>query len=397
MVEDLGRLVSLLLVQPVADLKRIGCVGAADKLLHVGEAIGLGVSVDQLCIDEHVLVLGAGHDQVAHQLLEVLLPRGGLDDLRVVGGVLGLQVGLDRLWHLVAVQLRLAELVPHGAFVAAGGKLHGALDVLDVRQERLHGLGVHVALLVDDERLLEEVVLSQRDRGDVWAIVVVQAVDVVHDARLVGLDRRQDQEVLQVLVLAEIGVVQDYFLKELDQLGGKLGFYEGLHGDGDLVRIRRLWQRSAHDLVDDLAPLLIVLVEHHRPEVGALALNEVARLQPEEPVLVGHVHELLVAGAPGALVGRVREVRVAILAVLSDDGGVVEGVGLQELLGVAVRVDVDHRDSIVQVGVLVALRHPRLEPRQQQAQAVPLLDLDHERLDGAGRANVLEQVLDEVL
>ena len=55
------------------------------------------------------------------------------------------------------------------------------------------------------------------------------------------------------------------------------------------------------------------------PQLEALALHEVARLQAVQPVLVRHRDELVIARAPGALVRRVREVRVAVLAVLADD------------------------------------------------------------------------------
>lgn len=40
--------------------------------------------------------------------------------------------------------------------------------------------------------------------GDVRTVEVVQAVNVLHHALAVGLDGRQDEEVLQVLVLREV-------------------------------------------------------------------------------------------------------------------------------------------------------------------------------------------------
>mmetsp|Transcript_1325 Transcript_1325/g.3676 ORF Transcript_1325/g.3676 Transcript_1325/m.3676 type:complete len:568 (+) Transcript_1325:983-2686(+) len=397
-VEQLRGLEVLLLVQAVANGQAVRRVGAADELLHLGQAIGLGVRVNELGVDHLVLCLGASHDQEAHQFLVVLLPLGRLDDVGEVARVLGLQIRLDGLWDLSALELRLAQLVPHGAVVDPRRELRGAVDGFDVGEQGVHGLGVEVALLVDQEGLLVEVVrLAQRNLGDGGPVVLVEAVDVVHHARLVRLDRGEDQEVLQIPVLAELRSVHHDLLQELDELVGELGRDESLDGARDFLGVPGVLQRSADHLVDDLAAVLVIWLEHQRPELWVLALDQVLGLQPEQAVLVRDVDQLLVAGAVRALVGRVREVRVAVLAVLPDDGGVVEGVGLQELLGVAVRVDVDHRDAVVQVGVLVALRNPRLEPRQQHAQAVPLLDLDHERLDGAGRSHVLEQVLDEVL
>ena len=90
----------------------------------------------------------------------------------------------------------------------------------------------------DGDRLLEEAILAQHDRRDARAFVVVQAVDVIHDPRLVGLDRHPDQVVLQFLALAGIRVVQDDLLQQLDQDGGELGFDEDPPCDGDLVRVR---------------------------------------------------------------------------------------------------------------------------------------------------------------
>mmetsp|Transcript_25740 Transcript_25740/g.76640 ORF Transcript_25740/g.76640 Transcript_25740/m.76640 type:complete len:1065 (+) Transcript_25740:1273-4467(+) len=398
-VEDLGGLVGVLVVQLVAHRLGVGGVRAADELLHVPEAVRLGVAVDELAVDELVLLRSAGHQKEVDQVLVHLLALRGLDDLHVVAGVLGLEVGLDGLRDLTVLELRLAELVPDLVVAAAGGELVRALHRLDVVQQRLHGLGVEVALLVDQEGLLvEQVRLPEGDLGDLGAVVVVKAVDVVHDARLVGLDGREDEEVLEVPVLAEVGrLVEDDLLQKLDELVGQIGADEGLDGRGDLVRGGGLRQGRAHDLVDDLAAELVLRVEHDLPELRALALDEVARLQPEEAVAVRDVDELLVAGAPRALVGGVGQVRVAVLAVLADHGGVVERVALQEGVGLAVRVDEDLGHGVVQVGVLVALGGARLQPRHQDPEAVPLLHLLDEGAHGARGADALQEVLDEVL
>ena len=61
----------------------------------------------------------------------------------------------------------------------------------------LDGRGVDVELLEDGEGLLKELV-ADGDVGDVGGVVVVQAVDVLHDARAVCLDGRQDQKVLEI-------------------------------------------------------------------------------------------------------------------------------------------------------------------------------------------------------
>mmetsp|Transcript_102832 Transcript_102832/g.290759 ORF Transcript_102832/g.290759 Transcript_102832/m.290759 type:complete len:976 (+) Transcript_102832:1169-4096(+) len=397
LVEDLGRLVRPLVVQAVTDALHIRGVRAADKLLHVAQALSLRVGVDKFGVDQLVLGRDPGHEQVAHELLVVLLALRRLDDLHVVGRVLGLEVRLDGLGHRAVLELGLAELVPNRALIATCGELLRPLNVVDVGEQRLHRLGVEVALLVDQERLLVQPVrIAKRDLGNLRPIVVVQAVDVVHDAGLVRLDCRQDQQVLQVPVLAEVGVVEDDLLQQFDELIGQVRTDESPDRGRDLVRVLGLWERSAHDLVDHVAPVLVLGLEHVGPELGALALHKVASLQTEEPVSVRHVDELLVAGTPCALVGSVGKVRVAVLAVLAHGRGVVEGVVLQEGLRLTVGVNVDLGDAVVQVGVLVTLCHPRLEPRQEHAQAVPLLHLSNEGLDRASRTDILQQGLDEV-
>mmetsp|Transcript_98646 Transcript_98646/g.299391 ORF Transcript_98646/g.299391 Transcript_98646/m.299391 type:complete len:702 (-) Transcript_98646:1272-3377(-) len=253
-------------------------------------------------------------------------------------------------------------------------------------------------LLVDQEGLLVEPVgVAQRNLGNVRPVVAIEPIDVVHDAGLVRLDGSQDEQVLQVPVLAEVGVVEHNLLQKLHQLRLQVGADEGAHRGGDLVRILRLWQSGAHDLVDHAAAVLVLLGQDQGPKVGALTFHEVACLQTEEPVPVCDVHELLVASAPGPLVGSVGKVRVAVLAVLAHSGRVVEGVVLEERLRIPVGVDVNLRNTVVQVRVLVAFSHPGLEPRQEDAEAVPLLHLRHEGLHRAGGADVLQQRLDEVL
>ena len=61
----------------------------------------------------------------------------------------------------------------------------------------LHSGCVDVKLLEDSECLLEELV-ADGDVGDVWGVIIIQAVDVLHHTGTVRLYGRQDQQVLQV-------------------------------------------------------------------------------------------------------------------------------------------------------------------------------------------------------
>mmetsp|Transcript_7994 Transcript_7994/g.24161 ORF Transcript_7994/g.24161 Transcript_7994/m.24161 type:complete len:827 (-) Transcript_7994:2764-5244(-) len=349
LVQDFRGLIRLLVVQPVADALHIRGVGAADEFLHLAQAVGLGVRVDELGVHHRVLGALAGHEQEPDQILEKFEALRGLDDLLVVRGILGLQVRVDGLCDLAVLKLGLAELVPDGAVAAAGSEFLGPLQGLQVHQQGVHGLGIEAVLLVDEEGLLVEAVgLAQGDLGNLRTVVVVQAVDVVHHASLVGLDGCQDEQVLQVFVLAEVrGLVQHDLLEELDEFVGQVRADEGLDSGGNFLGIRGLWQRGGDDLVDDLAPVLVRRAQDQVPQLGALALDQVARLQPEEAVAVRDVYKLIVALAPAALVSSVGEVRIAILAVLADDCRIVELVGLEEGLRIPVGVDVDLGDAVV--------------------------------------------------
>ncbi len=90
--------------------------------------------------------------------------------------------------------------------------------------------------------------------------------------------------------------------------------------------------------------------------------------------------------------------RIALLAVLADHLTLVELVLPQELLGiqVAARVDVDLGEGVVDGGVLGALLHPRLQQRQHQLHAVPLLHLEHELVNAELPAHGHDRLRDHV-
>jgi len=61
----------------------------------------------------------------------------------------------------------------------------------------LDGGRVHFKLAEDCESFFVQLA-ADSNVGDVRRVVVVQSVDVLHHSRPVGLDRRQDQQVLQI-------------------------------------------------------------------------------------------------------------------------------------------------------------------------------------------------------
>ena len=74
----------------------------------------------------------------------------------------------------------------------------------------LDGRRIDFKLSEDCERLLEQFV-ANGDVRDVGGVVVVQSIDVFHDTRSVCLDRRQDQQVLQIPEIIKGGEFILYF------------------------------------------------------------------------------------------------------------------------------------------------------------------------------------------
>ena len=288
------------------------------------------------------------------------------------------------------------------AFAAALG--------LAVLEQHFHRLRLEAKLLVNLKSLVEHLV-ADRDLAHRRAIKVVEPRDVVRDAALVGLDRGDDEQILQVVVVGEGRVGHQHnLLEQLDQLRLQARGHKGLDRDGDLLRVAALGQRGGHNLVDQRpAGLLGILGQHLGPQLGVGALDDVARLRLEQRVGGRAAHELVVALPPA--VGHAREMRVALLAVLAHGAGVVVGVGGEEVLGVgaggrgrgrgrgaatagsgAAAVDEDLAQRGVHPGVLGALGHQLLQEGRQQPEPVAPLDLLAERVDGNQGADREDEV-----
>mmetsp|Transcript_20370 Transcript_20370/g.72036 ORF Transcript_20370/g.72036 Transcript_20370/m.72036 type:complete len:1359 (-) Transcript_20370:1324-5400(-) len=390
--------------QAVAHRLDLRDVAARDEDLEVAQALRLRQRVHQLRVHEALLELLARHLQEAHQ---VVVLAGGLRGGRHVlvrGRVVGLDEGVDGGLHLARRELRARQPAPHLRVVDTVGELERAGQVADVVDEHARSLDVVVELLVDGEGLLEELVLlAHGDLGDLGPVEVVEALDVLHSAALLrvlavaALDGRQDQQVLQVLVLGEVAALQHQLLEQRQQLVRQVRLHERLDRVRHHLGVLRLRQRRAAHLVDHAAAVRVVRRQHTRPQLLVLALHEVARLILEQPVGVRHLDQLLVAAARAAAVRDEGEERVELLAELADDGRVVVRVVREELLRVLVLHDVDLADGVVRVRVRRALRDALLQELLQQAQARARLDLLDERADGALRAHAGDERLDEVL
>ena len=116
----------------------------------------------------------------------------------------------------------VCRTAPTSGLVASRSEVLGALEQLIVGKEGVHGNAVPAALLVDGEGFLVEMVrVAKRALRNLRTVMAVKTVDVVHDTRLVGLECRQDEEVLQV--------------SQLYELVGKLCLDDGLDGGRHLA------------------------------------------------------------------------------------------------------------------------------------------------------------------
>ncbi|KAI3480029.1 hypothetical protein L1887_57805 [Cichorium endivia] len=309
---------------------------------------------------------------------------GDLDDLVVVGRVLGLDVRVDGVLDAQGRRAAPCEARPDGGLVELVGVLLAAVDGDNVLDEHVHGVLVLLGLGEDAEGLLVEAVVDG-DLGDLLDIIAVEAVDIVHHLALVGADGGEQQEVLEAAVVAERRRLEDDLFEQLDELVRQVGGHEGLDGGRDVVRVGGLGDGGGGDLLDELAAM------------GP-------RLVLEHGVVVGDGDQLIVAEALG--VGDVGEVGVALLAVLADDARVVEVVFLEEGLGVVVAVDGDLGEGVVERLVLGAGLDLGLEEGEDELEAVALLDPSTssstgmgpaaDDLRGARRVDALHVDLDEV-
>ena len=269
-------------------------------------------------------------------------------------------------------------------------------------------------------------------------VVVLELGDVAVDLGRVGADSSEHKELLEVFVVAEWRQLDDDVLEHFDELNGKIGLHEGSDGGGDIIRIGALGNSSGRDLertnehrsqstrnweaetnlVNELTAVVVARNQDLRPKLHPPPLDEITSLLLEHRVVVGQGNELVITEAFG--VGDVGDRRVALLAVLSDNKRLVQLVAVrkvyvskedfkggqetgayvvlsEERLRVVVAIDIDLGQRVEQSGVLLSTRNLALDPRKEQLETVPLLDLLDELLDGEDPHNAGKKVLDRSL
>lgn len=112
---------------------------------------------------------------------------------------------------------------------------------------------------------------------------------------------------------------------------------------------------------------------------------------------VGAIDELLVALSRVSGVGDDREVRITVLAELTNDLRIIELVGSQEFLRVLVSIHFDLSHSVMDSRDLDVLRDTVLEPTLQDGDLVSLLEFIDQLLHGDSRSDDFEDTLDVAL
>lgn len=107
-VEDLSGFVQLELEALVSYSLAVGGVGFGDEGVDFLELFELGHREQKFVVDVGVLEAGTGHDEVLDEDLILLLAFSDRDHLVVLGAVLSLQEGVDRLGDHGALDVSLS-------------------------------------------------------------------------------------------------------------------------------------------------------------------------------------------------------------------------------------------------------------------------------------------------
>jgi len=264
-----------------------------------------------------------------------------------------------------------------------------------VLNQNVSSSGVVAVLLVDLESLLVHANLNTLG-GNVLGTVLGKVLNVVSDTSTVRLASSEHKQVLEVSVVAEGGGLKNDLLEKLNQLSGHISIDEGLDGDRHTLRVLRLGNGSGNNLVNKRATVHVVGAENVVPDLQVLTFEQVTSLCSEHGIVVGDLNKLEVVLA--LAVGNVGEVGVALLAVFTNNHGVVHIILLEELLRIVVAVDVDLGKSVVDSLLCVASLESGFQERQQELQAVSGLNFRDKLINrNDSRVDRAQQVLDYVL
>lgn len=154
----------------------------------------------------------------------------------------------DGVFDAQTVKLSLRKPAPHLWLVYLGSEVETTIDRYDVLDQNVDRHEMLLVLLVDSQRLFVQAVLGG-NLCNVGSIVVLQLVDVTDDLALIGADCSKEEKILQVLVVAEGGWLDNDLLKQLNELNREVGGDECPDGDGNIVWVSGLGNSSGRNLI----------------------------------------------------------------------------------------------------------------------------------------------------
>mmetsp|Transcript_5533 Transcript_5533/g.12291 ORF Transcript_5533/g.12291 Transcript_5533/m.12291 type:complete len:520 (-) Transcript_5533:856-2415(-) len=280
------------------------------------------------------------------------------------------------------IELCSGERAPNSVDVARYSEILGAAEIMQIINEHRHGLLLVIELLVDDKCLFVQAILNT-DSGNVRPIELVQTINVLHDAALVllrklsstrDLHRRQNQEILQILVRGKLRISpQDDFLEQLDEFVRQVCRHESFHSAGHGLAILALRKSGRNHLINERTLVRILFRQNLGPEIQVLTINKELRLGLEQSVLISDGDSLVIAHSFRTAVYNKCQVRVTLGAVGTNSLVVVITIRLKEFLRALVGVDVDHGERVVNCRILLSFIEPSLEPRKEKPQPIAFL------------------------
>src|SRR5579859_388716 len=283
----------------------------------------------------------------------------------------------NRVLDTETVKLCLTKSTPYLWIVDLFGKSCSPVNTDNMFDQDVDSIAVGLRLLVNLKRFLVETRVDG-NVGDFRIIVVVQLLDIFADTSTVSLDCGENQEILQVLIFAEWRWFEDDLLEQFNQLIRQIGIQECLYSDRDIIGIRAFGNCGSSDLelennreevylIDELATIDAVL-QDCTPQLWVSSLDEISRLMLEHLILVRDVHKLRIILA--LLICNESQVWISFLTVLADDERIVQGIFLEEFLGIVVAVDINLGKSVEDSRILRSGFQRTLEEGKKQFETI---------------------------
>ncbi|RUS20584.1 hypothetical protein BC937DRAFT_94892 [Endogone sp. FLAS-F59071] len=200
LAKDLGGVKHLIVVASIANVLDLSDVRAREEVFEVSEPLSLGICEEQLRLDE------------------------GLASMLACHLVVSADVRVDGLLDTQTIELCLGETRPRLGLVDPFGELVRTVNAADVLDQN-----------IDCARI--DIIAADGDVGDIRSIVIIEAINIVHHSRLIGLDRGEDEKVLENPVITKRRVLQDDLLQKLNQLIRQVSRHERFNGDGHVLGI----------------------------------------------------------------------------------------------------------------------------------------------------------------